>query len=532
MNDLLTTTCLAALSDPDPVEEQARCHISRLNIDALIAIFEIVADEERPNINYPVVEKCWMKIGHVCRFWRSLLFDMSTLWARDVCVFGLDGPFEELLIRTHDAPIVLSSYEVLPQRIRARIAQLMERSRVLKCCIKSPEDYQSITEAFHTQRLPALDYLHVELSYMIKDTVFQEPVLLAHDSRIRRLEIHDIKLFPSPNGHLTSLSIVFNTATRGFSIDEIITILLGNISLESLTLHTVLCDDRPARRDQPCITLPVLSRLNIGQYDEGFPQFDLLALLRIPSVRYINAYDSLCQMAFEVYDALLCISDACVGSPIMSRDAYTLSIMENTDIDMQLYPAGSAPGTDELFKFVVYPKHGGPATRADMLLTVLEHLSCTNLSDRVVDLVWHQRKRGGYVYWNVVFRLLPEVSSLMISGEAEFSAVFDALNSRRAEEPLPLSHLARLVLEHEGIEHESFPWMRLENTLRRRMATDRPIREFSLFRKESYEPVVISYTAFVARLGDLAGRIGIRMSVQERKDVRGETAGVTFQFQY
>ena len=107
------------------------CPISGLNLDLLRAIFELIANNDRPHPRRAAVEECWMKIGHVCRSWRMVLLDMPNLWARDVCAFGVLAPFDALLERARNASLHLVFSSDVPDYTLIRMAHLVPRTIAL-----------------------------------------------------------------------------------------------------------------------------------------------------------------------------------------------------------------------------------------------------------------------------------------------------------------------------------------------------------------------------------------------------------------
>ncbi|VDB88656.1 unnamed protein product [Peniophora sp. CBMAI 1063] len=78
--------------------------IHHLPTDALCEIFEVWAD-----IDPPAPNRLGFILGsHVCHSWRSIMLDLSALWAGIICTYRDASVVQTFLTRARDAPLVLN----------------------------------------------------------------------------------------------------------------------------------------------------------------------------------------------------------------------------------------------------------------------------------------------------------------------------------------------------------------------------------------------------------------------------------------
>ncbi|KZV67664.1 hypothetical protein PENSPDRAFT_687896 [Peniophora sp. CONT] len=521
-------------------------YISRLNLDSLRALFELVADQERPHPAHTSVEKCWTKIGHVCRLWRSVLLNMPTLWARGLCAFGVHAAFDDLLVRAQDARLHLGFPPELPEYTLSRMAPLIPRAHMLRCTIRSPEDYQSITEALSSRYLPSSKTLSITFdAWSIGNEIAQGAIALAHECSIYHLRMSIIVIHPPLNGCLTWLAISLHELdiTRRFSLDNIVAVLQHNRSIESVALLCAIHEGHT--RHLPSVTLQVLTRLTIIEEQRASTSaFDLLNLLHAPSVEHLNIADESIDTASKTTKALECTLDACAGSPTLALDEFSLGVRRGSEddiyTDIHLYRAWSiaiSSDTDAPFRLGLYPGVRSELLPAsiEMLLAALRHLSDAAILHRVVELLMYPcgTEADSTEYWNMVLPYFPVVSALLVEGTTDgLAALFNTL-SHCKDEARVLPCLTRLTIEHVE-SFNGFPWsVHFEQMFRRRMATGSPIREVRLknLPKPIRKAMTSHYKAVIEQMEHLAESIGVGMITQEWQDAE-EIIGTAFEYQY
>ncbi|VDB86416.1 unnamed protein product [Peniophora sp. CBMAI 1063] len=522
------------------------CLISRLNADLLQLVFEIVADLERPPLNQPTVKGCWMRVGHVCRLWRSLILGLPSLWARDVCAFGVHESFDSILDRAGGAPLHLDFQRDIPDYTLARMAPLISRARILRCIIRSPEDYDSVTSTLNSEQLPHLEVLSIDLDPLIIDLVSKHRVEPNQKCAMRHLQMKDTVVLPPHNGLLTSLVINLFESERvmRFTIQEIVDVLLQNLSLKSLTLNYALRDAEMITNSSRIVLLE-LAQLTIHQ-DHGSPfAFELLSLLLVPNATHLDVTDDCTNTPAQVTRALTCAMSSCADSSVLQSPELSLKVLRGwydkptPQLDINLCPSQSVGilwSTEAPIRFGLFPDlHHDPLTAHEMLHAALQQLSASKVADRVTQLSWYPwpSEADHDTYWTEVLRSFPNTVSLLVSSSTErFAALFSALS---CHELLP--NFTQLSVECD--QSEDVPQPRaIEHMLRQRLAAGSPICEIRLqnLYGMSRTASVPKITAAEKTMRDLARKLNAAVTVQDWAEVvKGEGIlylGTTFTFVY
>ncbi|KZV61052.1 hypothetical protein PENSPDRAFT_659165 [Peniophora sp. CONT] len=552
-------------------------HIQRLNSDSLHLIFELVADIDRPDPHNPEVGECWMKLGQVCRLWRTALLNMPSLWARDLCAFGPNKSFEQILVRTRDAPLhldfprsspesILNKFfeEILartrdaplhpdfprssPENTLVRMASYIPRAGALHCTIQTPEDYQSIESILSSCHLPALDTLDVNFDCRITDIDFRQDIVLAGDSHITKFRACDILIWPPQSGRLTSLEICLSgmKSERRILCDAILDILSHNPNLKSVSLMCALRKSGTISRFVP-ITMPVLSNISVYQNDVSSSSFELLAHLRVPVIERLSVSNHSINTAISTSQGMACTLQACTESPLLtSSNQLSCSLKPSkSTICIAISDRGSAfseeADEDVSFRFLLdsasvlqhYPDI------LDLMSAALHPLSEAGVSSRVATLTcfpWGVAEAESAQFWKATLNTFSNASSLhACATEHELLALFDALSRHEeGERVLPrLDQLTVRLSRRPGILRPGklFWFPEFEHALRKRVEMDSPIREVRIrfSTKHGWGSSAPSYPATVEQMRKVAMRVGAEMNEQEWRHRRG--TGDTLMYQ-
>ncbi|VDB86413.1 unnamed protein product [Peniophora sp. CBMAI 1063] len=524
----------------------ARSPIFRLETDSLRAIFEFVADVDRPHPDSPSVVKCWMKIGHICRLWRLILLDMPALWARDLCVFGWHTSFDMILGRARDAPLCLDFFpnlrhgglEDAPSDLIARMAPLVARARELSYFVEASKDYDTIVAAI-SQHTSSLKELTVDW-YMPKTAdATWHPVRLPPDSCINYLEMQNIIIFPPLNGCLTRLiiNLISLPDEIRFPHHEIVDILLGNPALELVEMRNAMREGH-TQLGRPRIVLPKLAHFGVQRNAaRACPStFSLLALLDLPAVtnlRIIESHVSTRAQVSEGFDAVL---RACSTSPILASPTISLHVDREWTFRTQLppmlkvsissTPCAISPSGNSIHPVLILstaPDSHAELERTEsnaMLMAVLHQLEDVGLPDRVVRLSWApDPSEAEPEYWSTVLCPFPNVSYLTVRGNT--NAIINSLDTLRRcdDDVLVVPHLSCLEISHDKVLEE-FPWSaHFEVMLHERAGAGRPIREVRLgkplLKPAPHETSLPRYVAVIDYMEAIARRLDASMVVQE-----------------
>ncbi|KAI0277173.1 hypothetical protein BGY98DRAFT_934577 [Russula aff. rugulosa BPL654] len=246
--------------------------ISLLPPEILARVFHLLALDEPPNGIKPTLG--WIRTTHVCRHWRQVALDDSSLWARIPCIdSGLDTALiSEMLTRSRNAPleIDISIMRAIPNPMHMFPPHL-SHTRALRLYGLEGSDFEGVREIF-SREAPAL--LHFELDFAVGyPMIFEdlEPVpettVILHLSTLRPMVIHS-------SWQLTQLKIVLQAEMFDEDIPS-----LGNATLEILVLDLCLPSDLPQSPWGRTVHLPRLSRFttlhlrcisNIGSPDNDY----------------------------------------------------------------------------------------------------------------------------------------------------------------------------------------------------------------------------------------------------------------------
>jgi len=263
--------------------------ISILPAEVLSRIFHFTAFSDR---FYST--RCWVHVTHVCRRWRQIALDDSTLWTQFT-----DSPrnkdwIAERLARSRNAPLVLSLDGWAVKDTLSLFTPHISHTRELMLFDLSchPEIVQEIS----IQKAPILEYLKFrELGSLPMDNehighLFFKGTL----PKLRILELSTVfpwSLFPC--GQLTELKVILDeevsAATSKDSqhddLNQLIGLLVASPSLEDLTLQGCLPTMLGSKSsDGQTIHLPRLSQLCLGGSSSRVT--NLFKMLRLsPSTR-------------------------------------------------------------------------------------------------------------------------------------------------------------------------------------------------------------------------------------------------------
>jgi hypothetical protein len=238
--------------------------------ELLTRIFHFQALAEPPGLSRVRILG-WITVTHVCRRWRHVALDDSSLWAR---ISGMPRSvrwLSEMLVRAQNMPLVFD-YVFIPKReILTSVLPLISRTCELKLrslSLSLSENVQSICEA----AAPELEHFEIEVSDTASVMFLQLAGKTLFKGRMPKLRtISLIQVFIPwsllPRGQLTQLKIMLHSKISIsdppslVNLDQLVVLLINSPELEILSLH--LCF--PTRLSQPPhgqqIHLPRLSRL-------------------------------------------------------------------------------------------------------------------------------------------------------------------------------------------------------------------------------------------------------------------------------
>jgi hypothetical protein len=232
---------------------------------------------------------------HVCRFWRQVALDDSSLWAKISSIMINPKLFSEMLVRAKNAP--LDIHICLRSRSGREVLRIfpphLSHTRTLRLySLSSTTLHPDSVEGIYSREAQALE--HFELRGSVRSTItFRElegaALFKGRAPRLRTLCLSQVLIPWSliPRGQLTQLSIrLFEELPTPSSplygdLNQLIDLLDNCPGLELLILERCLPSQLPRISYGQTIHLPHLSRLCLGGSSSRIT--NLMKMLKLPS---------------------------------------------------------------------------------------------------------------------------------------------------------------------------------------------------------------------------------------------------------
>ncbi|KAF8498170.1 hypothetical protein F5888DRAFT_227454 [Russula emetica] len=261
--------------------------ISLLPPEILARVFHLLVLEEPPLSGRQDVG--WIKVTHVCRHWRQVALDDSSLWARIGRTRMNRKWISEMLARARNAPldiefnaVAMSSREAL-LLIRPHIS----RTRQFRFHGLSTLHSDIVRDIFSWEA-PALEHFELKVSAHSPVTfrdLGESMLFKGHAPRLRTFSLSRVVIPWSliPRGQLTQLKIDrFNEELHSSGdLNQLIDLLVNSPALEILALESCLPSQLTEFPHGRTIQLPHLSRLRLRGSTSRI--MNMLKMLKLPS---------------------------------------------------------------------------------------------------------------------------------------------------------------------------------------------------------------------------------------------------------
>ena len=271
--------------------------ISLLPPEILWRVFHLLALDEAPFSSKE--NSGWIRTTHVCRHWRQVALDDSSLWARISRIGSeLDSSLiSEMLDRARNAPLEIDIDFLItnakPDSLHLFLPHL-SHTRVLRLHMKKP-DCEGVREIF-SREAPALEHFELGFSagYPITLQGLGGTSFKGQAQKLRSFCISQVCVPWSliPRGQLTQLKIILITGTSHAgpssfgNARQFIDLLVNCPALEILVLELCLPSDLSQFTQDRTVHLPHLSRLCVG--DSSSDVMNLLKMLKLPSTTTLH----------------------------------------------------------------------------------------------------------------------------------------------------------------------------------------------------------------------------------------------------
>ncbi|KAF8498176.1 hypothetical protein F5888DRAFT_1906452 [Russula emetica] len=261
--------------------------ISLLPPEILARVFHLLVLEELPFSGRGNLG--WIRVTHVCRHWRQVGLDDSSLWARIGGTLMNKKWISEMLARAKNAPLDIEFNGVASSSRGALlwIHPHPSRTRQFRFHIRSMLHSDSVREMFSWEA-PALEHFELKVSAHSPVTfrdLGENMLFKGHAPRLRTFSLSQVVIPWSliPRGQLTQLKI----ACPNLEIDhpgvlsQLIDLLVNCPALEILALESCLPSQLTESPHVRTIHLPHLSRLRLCGSASRI--MNMLKVLKLPS---------------------------------------------------------------------------------------------------------------------------------------------------------------------------------------------------------------------------------------------------------
>ena len=270
--------------------------ISLLPPEILVRVFHSLALDEPPISSEE--NSGWIRTTHVCRHWRQVALDDSSLWAKISRIGSeLDSSLiSEMLARARNAPLEIDVYiNLIPGLDPVGLfPSHLSHTRVLRLHRVPEYDCEGVREIFNREA-PALEHFELEAIRFSDLTTFQDhggtTLFKGQAPKLQSFCISQVCIPWSfiPRGQLTQLKIILATEMPHEDEDlpslgnarEFFDLLVNCPALEILVLELCLPRDLSQSSQDRTVHLPHLSRMCVR--DSSFGVTNLLKMLRLPS---------------------------------------------------------------------------------------------------------------------------------------------------------------------------------------------------------------------------------------------------------
>ena len=341
----------------------AMAPISVLPPEVLSRIFHFISFNDPSPIDCSRTKNLgWIVATHVCRLWRQVAMDDSSLWAR---IWGVPTNGElvsEMLARARNAPLDVdinldgaSDPEVL-----LLFLPHLSHTRKLRLHGLNMRHLDSVRDIC-SQEAPALEHFEVEVSLYYPTITFRRELdgttlFNGQAPKLRTISLFHIFIPWSfiPRGQLTQLEIYFSgevltsDASLHDNFNQLIDLLANCPDLEILVLDSCLYSQSTHFPYGQTIHLPQLSRLRLG--GAGSRVTNLLKMLKLPSSTTLQLYCRSENKSTHDHNLLLPLVSAHLQSAV-PIEFKGLSVTINSMDSWLRVTASTSPPTSRICQF-------------------------------------------------------------------------------------------------------------------------------------------------------------------------------------
>ncbi len=296
-----------------------------------------------------------IRVTHVCRHWRQVALDDSSLWAK---IWGIPATtkwISEMLARAKNAPLDIEFNEVTMSSPGAflMIPPHISHTRKLRFHGLYKYDFDGVRELY-SREAPALEHFELTVasrSLLTFPDLGGNMLFNGHAPRLRTFSLSRVVIPWSliPRGQLTQLKIVCPNED-GYSsgdLNQLVDLLVNCPALEFLAFEFCLPSQLTELPHGRTIHLPHLSRLRLCGSTSRI--LNMLKMLKLPSSTklYLNCISKITSIRNDSEGPLLAVISAQFQSPIpVEFKSLTVTIRHQmTNSDSLNITASTFPST-------------------------------------------------------------------------------------------------------------------------------------------------------------------------------------------
>jgi hypothetical protein len=263
--------------------------ISALPYEILARVFHLLVLQEPPftRRRNPVG---WIRVTHVCRHWRQIALDGSSLWARIPAIPRNKVWISEMLARAKNAPLDVE-FNAAARSSREALFMIpphISHTRQLRLHDLSTR-HSDIVQGICSCEAPNLEHFELTVDGYNPLSIFRgfsgNMLFKGHSPRLRTISISQANIPWSlvPRSQLTQLKIACRFEVVDFpgDLNELIDILVNCPGLETLALECCLPSQLAEFSPGRTIHLPHLSRLRLHGSTSRI--MNMMKMLKLPS---------------------------------------------------------------------------------------------------------------------------------------------------------------------------------------------------------------------------------------------------------
>ena len=327
--------------------------ISLLPPEILAHVFHLLVLEDPPFSRRRNLG--WITVTHVCRHWRQVALDDTSLWARIRDTPTNTKWISEMLARAKNAPLDIEFNDVGRSSPKALLMTPSHLFHTRQFRIHSPSmvHFDSVRDIFSWEA-PALEHFEITVTaYSCIDFRDLGGIMLfrGHAPRLRTFSISQVVIPWSliPRGQLTQLTIacVNGDDYSPGDLNQLIDLLVNCPALEVLALESCLPSQLAEFPPDQIIRFPHLSRLRLRGSTSRI--MNMLKMLKLPSstTLHLNCASETASTHNDSEDLLLPVISAQFQTPVpVEFKSLTVSIRHYITLTSALnITASTSPST-------------------------------------------------------------------------------------------------------------------------------------------------------------------------------------------